>query len=335
MRLQHIITALICTMLPCIHAHAAERPVDFLDYFLQKDDREMAWTIGGTDVRPSADPDGSGAQTYILTKFSNPNCYEVFKITNTEVQIRYEVARASGSRGKDNWIRRFEEIGSEGEAPGAVWAKRVMVPGGEGFVSRYRQDRLAFEEGTKSYAFAANGSAQELQTYVSVAWAQNYWGENNKTGIKLDKVLRLTSEWQTEGKILETYDYAKGKGLVSWRWLERINTLTPADGDRTGHVFHCENGFVYVEPGHMKPSVWKYAMAQGKKDRPLEVVRFMSHWQQKLGPQWYVVYRDLCREGPLIKRNECTAHDFALPEWQSRPGSTIADLPYVFTHPAH
>ena len=30
--------------------------------------------------------------------------------------------------------------------------------------------------------------------------------------------------------MLEMYDYAKGKGLVNWRWLERVSTLRAMEG---------------------------------------------------------------------------------------------------------
>ncbi len=310
-------------------ASAEPKPVDVLDYLLQSDDREMSWTLGGTDVRPGTDPDGQGARTYILTKFSNPACYEVFKVTDSEIQIRYEVFRPGGS---GNWIRRFEEVNGQGKAPGAVWARRRMIPGGPGVLSRFRQDRFAYDESAKAYVFDRSGSAHELSTYVSIVWATNDWSENNKTGFELNPVLRLISEWQTEGKILEMYDYSKGKGLVAWRWLERISTLSPAAEDKTGHVFHCENGYVYVEPAE-KPVVCKYDLTTGKKGPELEVIPFTSYWRKDLGQQWYVVYRNSTKEGPLVKKNERPPHDFTLPEWTAKPGATIADLPYTYTHP--
>ena len=330
MRLLVVLSLVLCLT---VRASAESKPVDVLDYFLQNDDRDMSWTLGGTDVRPGTDPDGTGTRTCILTKFSNPACYEVFRITDSEIQIRYEVFRPGGA---GNWIRRFEEIEDHGKAPGAVWARRHMVPGGPGFVSRFRQDRYAYDESAKAYVFTESGSAHELSTYVSVVWARNDWGENNKTGFELNPVLRLISEWQTEGRILEMYDYSRGKGLVAWRWLERVSSLTKAADDKTGHVFHCENGYVYVEPSKSadaRPSVYKYDQTAARKGPALEVVRFTSHWRKNLGPQWYVVYRDSTREGPLVKKNERPPHDFTLPEWTAKPGATIADLPCVNTHP--
>jgi hypothetical protein len=130
--------------------------------------------------------------------------------------------------------------------------------------------------------------------------------------------------------MLEMYDYAKGKGLVGWRWLERVSTLKRLDTDTSGTIFHCEEGLVYVERAAAeggKPRVWKYQA--GKKGRELEVVAFQSHWNPEMGKQWYVVYRDLSREKRLTKTMERIEHSFALPEWGA--GKTIADLPGLYT----
>src|SRR5215470_15847060 len=77
--------------------------VDFLDYFLQKDDPRTEWTIKGTDVQRADDPEGGGAETYVLNKWSDPNNYEVYRVTTHEVQIRFEVQRKSGGKGTGNW----------------------------------------------------------------------------------------------------------------------------------------------------------------------------------------------------------------------------------------
>ena len=36
----------------------------------------------------------------MMNKWSDPNCYEVFKITDAQVQIRYEVVRSGGRAGR-------------------------------------------------------------------------------------------------------------------------------------------------------------------------------------------------------------------------------------------
>jgi hypothetical protein len=305
-------------------------PIDLLDYIKQTDDARNEWTLGGTDVYADTDPDQTGAQTFILNKFSNANCYEVFKVTDTQIQLRYEVMRAGGMKGDDNWIRRFEEIGAEGAAPGCVWMKRFMKPG-EGFLSTFRQDRFVFNEKTRQYELDPNGSVEEQQTYASINWAKNEWGRNNKTGFELNPAIRLTSEWQREGLMLELYDYAKGKGLIAWRWLERINGLRRAQGDTTGHVFHCENGLVWIDSTAQAPRAVQYDLAKQTKGRELEVVKFTSHWKPELGAQWYIVYRDSTKEHPLVKKRERIEHSYALPEWGS--DKTLSDLPYLFTHP--
>jgi hypothetical protein len=79
--------------------------------------------------------------------------------------------------------------------------------------------------------------------------------------------------------------------------------------------------------------VYQYDPQTGRRGRRLEVVRFTSHWRPGLGPQWYVVYRDLAVEAPLEKKMERIEHDFSLPEWRDRPGATLRDLPHLHTHP--
>jgi hypothetical protein len=311
---------------------AGTTPIDMLDYILQKDDTRNAWTIGGTDVYPDNDPDGANAKTFVLSKFSNANVYEVFKVTDSQIQLRYEVMRAGGKKGDDNWIRRFEEIDGEGAAPGQVWMKRFMKPG-EGLMSTFRQDRLIFDPAKRAYVIDKSGSVEKMQIYSSIEWAKDDWGDRNRTGFELNPVVRLISQWQRDGLMLELYDYAKGKGLVAWRWLERVDSLRPAEGDKTGNVFHCENGYVWIESRgdvQHEPAVYQYDLAQSKKGRSLEVVKFTSHWKPDLGPRWYVVFRDSTKEHLLEKKNERIEHSFALPEWGA--GKTLRDLPYLFTH---
>jgi hypothetical protein len=312
------------------------RPIDVLDYFLQGDDANQQWTLGGTDVRPGRDPDGTGARTVILNKFSNPNCYEVYKITPKQLQLRYEVFRIGGETGKDNWIRRFEEIDGEGPAPGALWMDRYMIPGGPGVLSRYRQDRFVYDAKTHGYVLDRGGNSAESQTYLTIQRAHENWRRHNQTGFQLNDIIRLTSQWQRDGMILEMYDYARGKGLVAWRWLERLSTLRPAEGDKSGKIFHCEEGYVEIESrgdNEHPPIVFKYDPATLKHGRQLEVVQFTSHWKPNLGRQWYVIYRDTTKEAPLKKKRERIPHAFALPEWQSKPRATLGDLPYLNTHP--
>jgi hypothetical protein len=332
MRVHRLLLAIAILLIPTFtYAAPSDAPIDLLDYLMQKDDVRNEWTIGGTDVYADKDPDGAGVQTFVLNKFSDANVYEVFKVTETQIQLRYEVMRAGGKKGDDNWIRRFEEVDGEGAAPGCVWVKRFMKPG-EGFLSTFRQDRFIFNQKTRQYEIDRDGSVEKQQTWASINWADNEWGDHNKTGFQLNPAIRLTSEWQREGLMLELYDYAKGKGLVAWRWLERINSLRPLEGDTTGTIFHCENGYVLVMPrDDPQPTVFAYDLKNRKQGRPLEVVQFTSHWKPELGPQWYVVYRDSTKEQPLKKKRERIEHSFELPEWGA--GKTLSDLPYLFTHP--
>ena len=253
----------------------------------------------------------------------------------TDLRLRYEVWRTGGHQGKDSWVRRYEEIGPDGQL-GAVWCKRFVVPGQDGYLSRFRQDRFVFDEKSHSYVLDPGGSAQELRTYLTVTRASNNWGRNNQTLFDLSDCIRLTSEWQDQGKIFETYDYARGKGLVAWRWMERLSTLRPMEGDATGTVFHCEEGFVQVAARGdeaFRPTVYTYNPKTGQRGAALEMVKFKSHWRPELGDQWYVVFRDTTREKPLVRKPGRVEHDFSLPEWEGKPGATIRDLPYKHTTP--
>ncbi len=177
-----------------------------------------------------------------------------------------------------------------------------------------------------------------MRSYISIDWAMLDWGKNNHTDFDLNRVLRMFSQWQTEGKIFETYDYAHGRGLVNWRWCEpRFSTLTPMEGDTTGKIFHCEEGFVQlISPGDEShpPRVLKFDPQSQAAGSELEVISFVSHWQPaKTRPAVVCCLSRSCqRTCGLEKINEQIPHDFSLPEWQSKLNATIADLPYVKTH---
>ena len=331
--------AVVVSLMISIRAARAEcptsQPIDVLDYFLQKDDPNESWTLNGTDVRPDHDPDGTDTQTVILNKWSQPGCYEVYKITPNELQLRYEVVRHDPVTGHGDWIRRYEELGDDhGLYPGHVWMLRHPLVDGSIYRTHMAKDRWIFDDKSKSYVIDKSGSSAQNTITFSFVWANTDWGDQNHTGMDLNPALRLISEWQLEGKIFETYDYARGKGLTRWRWLERVSTLPHVNGDASGKVFSCENGQVFVEsPGDEThpPVVFKYDPVQKKPGEPLEVIRFKSHWTPDLGEQWYVVYRDTLREGGIVKKIERIAHDFTLPEWTSKPGATIKDLPAMYT----
>jgi len=316
---------------------ASGRTVETLPYFLQGDDRRQEWTLGGMDTLPGTDPEGAGAHTVVQTKFHSPHFYEVFHLTPNEIQIRFEVFRPGGASGVGNWVRRFEEIGGEGDAPGSVWMRRRMVVG-QRVVTRCRIDRFVFDPASRSYAHDPAGSVKELTIYVSVHHARVSWPKGDKSGFGIRRVLRLASDWHPTGQVIETYDYARGKGMVSWRWLERVATLPPAlDAPRPG-LYRCMDGAELVEVVATDqrggaPAVYRCDPKTGARGEPLEVVRMESAFRKDLGKTWYVVLRDLSKEAPLVRKQERVEASYALPEWTARPGATIADLPYVYTSP--
>jgi len=294
-----------------------------LDYLLQSDDPRHEWTIGGFDTRLCVDPDGTDTPCFVLHKYSDPGKYELYKITQTQIQLRYEVWREDPKTDDVSWIRRFEEIHADNSAPGGVWCSRFMTPGEPGVLSHFRQDRFVYDKASHSYQFDKDGSTADMQTWLSISYAINDWGRNNQTGMKLDPVIRLRSEWQREGLIFETYDYAKGKSLVAWRWYERLNALKPMEGDRSGKIFHCENGHVLIESMD-PPIVYQYNVEKKQKGRRLETLQFASHWKPDLGEQTYVVYRDTTKEYPLLLHHENLPVDFTLPDWTT--AATLKDL---------
>ena len=108
------------------------------------------------------------------------------------------------------------------------------------------------------------------------------WHSNNHTGLSIDSVIRLVSQWQHDGQIYETYDYAKGLGIINWQWMERISTLTPISGDKTGKLFYCENGAVYMQSSGnptRPPSVLQYDPKRRRIGAALPVILFTSHWE--------------------------------------------------------
>jgi hypothetical protein len=329
-----------CTLGSPSQPGGSNQSIDVMDYFRQSDDTGQRWTLGGKDVRPDTDPDGTTTPTLVLNKWSSPNTYEVYKVLPNELQLRYEVMRhdpADTAGTAKDWIRRYQEIGpNHGQFPGSVWMPRHVVPGdGTVFESRATKDRYVFDPKSHSYKLDESGSGAEDIIKYRLVWADNDWTkQNNPAGLQLNPALRLISEWQREGKIFEMYDYSKGKGPVAWRWLERVNTLPPAVNDSSGRVFRCENGQVYLQSAGdaaHPPVVFKYDKTTGARGGQLEVISFTNDWKPELGPQWYVVFRDSTREEVLDQKFERVPHDFSLPEWTALPGATIADLPGHFT----
>jgi hypothetical protein len=313
------------------------QPIDVLNYFLQKPEISNHYTIGGVNVHADRDPDGFHDHVFVLDKFGGSDNYEVYKVTPTQLQIRYEVNRPSPAGGSGDWIRKYEPRGPHADPnAGAEWMPRFVTPGQTSCLVKYTVYRYQFDPDIRSYILDAAHSDRNLATFNSVVWATDPWGSNNHTGVKIGRILRLISQWQPEGKIIERYDYARGLGLVNWQWLERISTLDPVAGDSTGKIFHCENGAVYIQSAGSSidpPSVFKYDLKTRQIGAALPVVLFTSYWKPKLGPQWYVIYRDLSREGTLEKGNRPSDHDYALPEWFTHPNATLSDLPMIDLHP--
>jgi hypothetical protein len=311
-------------------AVTASAEVDFVEYLLQTDDPDQRWILSGFDTGEIPDPDGVGGATYALSKFSDPAAFEVFRVTDTQIQLRYEVY-------KSTWIRRFEEADGEGDAPGCVWMQRRVVPGSPPFLSRFSQDRFVYDSGSGSYQWDRAGSGRSFGCYISADWVSIDWGDRNRTGFDLERVLRVTSEWQDLGLVYETYDYVRGKGLVNWRWLESLDAHVrhkPWEGDPSGRVFRCENGLVEVQSygsAGCEPVVFLYDAETRSRGRQLEVVQRTSSWRPEQGPGWYVVYRDLSKEYNAELRKGSVTPTSDLPLWG--PNRSLIDLPYGYTRP--
>ncbi|HWB52875.1 MAG TPA: hypothetical protein VG722_01740 [Tepidisphaeraceae bacterium] len=316
-----------------VASSAPRGQIDILNYFLQNPKIAGHFTIGGVSVHPNSDPDGTHHRVLVLDKFDSPDTYEVYYLTPTQLQLRYEVMRSDPHGSSADWIRRYRPIGPGADASdGALWMPRYVIPGQTSYLVHYTVDRYQFDPAIRAYLADAPHCEHDLHTFNSVVWADDPWGLNNHTGVKIDRVLRLISQWHPEGAVIERYDYARGLGLVNWQWLQRLSTLNPVDGDKTGRIFSCENGAVYIQSrGNAvdPPSVLKYDLKTHAIGSTLPVVLFTSHWAPELGPQWYVVYRDLSREDTLEKVRWNIKQSYALPEWFTHPDATIADLPKV------
>ena len=293
--------------------------IDTLDYFLQSSDTLQQWAWGGHDIRPCQDPDKGGARTYIQNKFNKSDTFEIFKITDTEIQIRYEIL-------KRNYGRRFEENGRQ-SGSGYVWMQRFMIPGGEGFLSSHCIDSSNFVN--DSYQWVSGSSPSNVSMYNSVDWAIVNWTYGTDLGFSSATVLRLTQEWQTQGHIFENYDYIFGKGIINWRWLENFNNyvlLHPYN--QSAGIYRCENGYLYVQSygSETLPPILFKCDANGITGRQLEVITFKSYWLA--AAEWFVVYRDLSKESKLAQTAP-VAIDMELPEWGQM--KTIYDLPYIHT----
>jgi hypothetical protein len=316
---------------------AAEKHIDVLDYFLPGTNVTSHYTIGGFNVHTCPDPDNAGMKSLILHKGSSVSNYEVYQITPTQLLLRYEVVRPKRKGSRENWIRRYHELGDGfARTAGLLWMPRDITPGKTNFTSRAAVDRYAFNPNIRAYTIRPSESSQEAISFNSIVWSSDPWHSNNRTGLPIDSVIRLISQWQHDGQIYETYDYAKGLGLINWQWMERISTLTRLSGDKTGKLFNCENGAVYLQSAGDKthpPSIFQYDVKKRLIGSALPVIPFTSHWKPNLGPQWYVIYRDLSREGLLEKKSEVLSDSFKLPEWYTRPNATIAHLPPLYTKP--
>jgi hypothetical protein len=307
--------------------------VDMLDYILQDGGTNNSWTVFDTDVRPDRDPDGTDTPTFVLNKWMNRWAYEVYKVTAHEIQIRYE-AQAHDNPNESFWIRRSEENGGEGQAPGAIWLKRIMVPGGPGFFRSGTLDTCVFDPKTGTGTLAKDSCVQSAKSYVSIAWVTNALGE--KCLFEGKPVIRRFDEWLPDGGTFEAYDYAYRNGMVGWHWYSRLSTLQPMEGDPMRQILHCEDGYIFVASKGSTtkaPEVWQYDPKTKKKTTSLRVIRFKSHMNPALGEQWYVIYRDTGDEYDLLqKKPGRAAHDFTIPAWTQKPGATIADIPCLYTH---
>jgi hypothetical protein len=316
-------------------AEKKEAAIDTADYFLQ-DDPDNRWRLDRRDIVKAGDPEGTKRRTVIMGKHGSADSYEVFYVTDKEIQLRYEVH-------KRKRIRRFQEIGPgrEKTTDGYVWLKRRLVPGGKGWLTRIVHDDFLYNREKGKFVY---DKSPGNFIHRSVDWAVIDWGLRNRTGLKLNKVLRVTSEWQPEGKVIEQYDYAKGVGLVNWRWLESIEFMKgkpPVKTVKSAPVVAASSRHVLIEDpgkGDKAPVAHSYNLASNKKGRRLDTVKWENYWIRKKHGRlpasasgWYVVVRDLSQEHALRKVTTTLNYDYFLKSGEKGP--TIADLPYVKTTP--
>ena len=303
--------------------------IDFMEYFLQDKDISDNYTIGGnqTHVVPS-DPELNNPkdiQIIVYNKFNSVDYYEIFRLSGNNLMIRYEVFR--NSAGTDSWVRVFENIGANPEDKlGYLWSKRYIDPDTkEGWEYEVRQNKFIFNSNTKEYEYDKSGSIiTGYKQYSFVTWGTLENPKNNHTGKEIKKVLRLVSEWQPLGIIYETYDYAKGLGLVDWCWYEQVASFkqTPEN-----NVYQYSLGYMYVESfgdENVAPIVYKYDIEKKEQTEKLRTVKHKSHWNKDGKEDWYIRARCLSDEGKIERKKLKIIPNFNLPEWGH--DKTLKDL---------
>ena len=322
-----IFTLIILLFSSCTYC----KEIDFMEYFLQEKDISDNYTIGGnqTHIVPS-DPEFDNPkdiQIIVYNKFNSADYYEIFRLSGNNLMIRYEVFR--NLEAKDSWVRIFENTGSNPEDKlGYLWSNRYIDPDiKEGWEYEVRQKKFSFNFSTKEYEYDESGSINTgYKQYSSVIWGALENPENNHTGKEIKKVLRLVSEWQPLGIIYETYDYAKGLGLIDWCWYEQVSSFIKTSEN---NVYKYSLGYVYVESfgdENTSPVIYKYDMGKKEKTEKLKTVKHKSHWNKNEKEDWYVRARCLSDEGKIeIKKLKITP-DFGLSEWGQN--KTLKDLQF-------
>ena len=335
-----VISIIFTLMILCPVAFAGDSAapagrVDMLDFFLQTDDTANTWTLQGFDIKRAADPEGQDAVTYVGNKFSDTGAYEVFHASEKWIYNRYELARYYGAAGTGNWIRRFNEVGKHRSALGALWCPRYVTPGEPGFLSHHAIDRFVFDNDNRKYVFDRDGSTTNSVNFISVVTATP--PPNLAPDVKIEPadMIRIVQEWHPLGLIVEMYDYAKGKGIVAWRWTERLEWIMRSKRDPSGNFYRSEYGALLVvsdgDEEH-KPEVYEYDPETGQRGKRLEAFLIKSHWLPDSPASWYVVTHDTFAQ-PVDYKQENIPVDYTLPEWTSKPGASLIDLPYINTKP--
>ncbi len=305
--------------------------IDTFKYWFPTFEKSQDYFIRN-DIFKTEDPDGLGRTSYFNGKFGNPQCYEIFIVTKEDINIRYEKHM--------DWFRRYEERSPEykGKCLGNIWLKRYMTPGYKnGFITNTKQDYFKFNEAEQKWIYQERPVSKQ---YVSIDIVDVDYGKYNQTDYPINKVMRRTDEWQTEGKIFEQYDYAKGLGLVNWRWIDRIDLIKKhhveklADGD----LYKCGyDGYnLCFIPTHNNAKDLKEVYSWNDRDkvkgRPLELIRFKSHWSKDNKNRVYVISTDLSKERILKLKKKTRGYHQYLDHGDTR--QQLSDMPYHKTTPS-
>ncbi len=170
------------------------------------------------DPWETRDPEKTSLKTYEMTKFNDPQYFEIYKVDARNIYIRYETM--------PTWIRGFD---TKGDKRGEIFVARQVSSVGSKLIHQDFSTHVFLRSKNDWYLSESHPDFAEFSEYKlypasdpnDLLAIRSYLKSCNCGLDNLDILLHL-SYWQSEGKIVEYYSYGYGVGLVAWRWTENI-----------------------------------------------------------------------------------------------------------------